>query len=593
MLNQSQFDVLVAILKSEEILTQRELSEKVNISLGKVNSIISDLKEIKAIDENQNVTEKGLEILKPYKVQNAVIMAAGMSSRFAPLSYEKPKGLLKVKGEKLIERQIRQLHEVGIRDITIVVGYMKEKMFYLGEKFDVEIVVNGDYHRYNNPSSLILVKEKISNTYICSSDNYFVENPFEEYVYQPYYASVYEEGKTEEYCLSYDSKGRITNVKIGGEDSWVMIGHVYFDSTFGQKFVEILEKEYEYSNTKEQLWENLYIRYIDELALYIKKYDNNIIKEFDSLEDLRKFDFDYIENSNSSIIKNICSVLKCDEKDILNINPIKAGLTNTSFSFTCFDKKYVYRYPGIGTEAFINRESEAISMNIAKKLGIDQTLIYIDAKEGWKLSYFVENAKTLDYHNSEQVAQAMKLLKKLHLNPEKSEFGFDVWKIIEDFKVLLTKANRIGFEGIDIIDSNINLLKEFLENDNIEKCLCHCDAYDPNFLIDEEGNMHLIDWEYSGMAVPAIDLGTFIACSDYSTEEAIKVVEVYLGHPATNEEIRHFMGYVAVLSYYWFLWALNQERNGKVLGEYTYIWYKYSKKYSKFALSLYQNEEKL
>ena len=42
-----------------------------------------------------------------YKVENAVIMAAGLSSRFAPLSYEKPKALITVKGEVLIERQIR------------------------------------------------------------------------------------------------------------------------------------------------------------------------------------------------------------------------------------------------------------------------------------------------------------------------------------------------------------------------------------------------------------------------------------------------------------------------------------------------------
>jgi len=43
------------------------------------------------------------------KVNNAIIMAAGTSSRFAPLSYEKPKSLIEVKGEVLIERQIRQL----------------------------------------------------------------------------------------------------------------------------------------------------------------------------------------------------------------------------------------------------------------------------------------------------------------------------------------------------------------------------------------------------------------------------------------------------------------------------------------------------
>ena len=44
-----------------------------------------------------------------YRVDNAVIMAAGTSSRFAPLSYERPKALTEVKGEVLIERQIRQI----------------------------------------------------------------------------------------------------------------------------------------------------------------------------------------------------------------------------------------------------------------------------------------------------------------------------------------------------------------------------------------------------------------------------------------------------------------------------------------------------
>ena len=54
-----------------------------------------------------------------YKVENAIIMAAGMSTRFAPISYEYPKALLNVKGEVLIERQICQLKEVGIDDIAL------------------------------------------------------------------------------------------------------------------------------------------------------------------------------------------------------------------------------------------------------------------------------------------------------------------------------------------------------------------------------------------------------------------------------------------------------------------------------------------
>ena len=165
MIKLSEFEVLMKLLQNSN-KTQREIAEDLNISLGKVNSVIAELKDKEFIDKNNKITKNGIDSLEPYKVNNAVILAAGMSTRFAPLSYEKPKGLLNVKGEVLIERQIKQLHSVGIKDITLVVGYMKEKMFYLEEKYGVEIVVNEDYYRYNNTSSMILVADKLSNTYM-------------------------------------------------------------------------------------------------------------------------------------------------------------------------------------------------------------------------------------------------------------------------------------------------------------------------------------------------------------------------------------------------------------------------------------------
>lgn len=229
MLAIQDFDILNLFFKNRnKKYTQREISSITKISLGKVNKTLKELKNNEFIDENLKITNKGLSALEPYKVDNAIIMAAGMSSRFAPLCYETPKGLLNVKGEKLIEREILQLKEAGIEDITLVVGYMKEKMFYLAEKFGVDIVVNEDYYRFNNTSSLILVTEKLKNTYICSSDNYFPKNPFEKYVYRAYYSAVYQDGETDEYYAEFDKKGRITGVTIGGKDDWIMLGHVFF-----------------------------------------------------------------------------------------------------------------------------------------------------------------------------------------------------------------------------------------------------------------------------------------------------------------------------------------------------------------------------
>ena len=219
-----------------------------------------------------------------YTVDNAVIMAAGTSSRFAPLSYEKPKGLIDVKGEVLIERQIRQLKEAGINNIILVVGYKKEEFEYLHKKFGVKLIENPFFATKNNNASIYAVRDYLNNTYICSSDNYFSVNPFEKEVECSYYSALYSKGKTSEWCLEEDKNGYITDVKIGGYNSWYMIGHAFWDEKFSKKFIEILDKVYYKPETANKFWENIYIEHINELKMKIRHYTDNTIFEFDSLD---------------------------------------------------------------------------------------------------------------------------------------------------------------------------------------------------------------------------------------------------------------------------------------------------------------------
>lgn len=218
-------------------------------------------------------------------------MAAGMATRFAPLSYETPKGLLNVKGEILIERQIRQLKEAGISDIIVVVGYLAEKFVYLKEKYGVRIVMNEDYSRYNNTSSVIRVIDDLADTYLCSSDNYFPKNVFADSPEDSYYSALYAEGETGEYCLTTDSDDNIIKVDVGGKEAWYMIGHVFFNKAFSTKFREIMKKEYANDETRQGYWEDVYIRHINELPpLKIHRYQPHDIEEFDNLDELCLFD---------------------------------------------------------------------------------------------------------------------------------------------------------------------------------------------------------------------------------------------------------------------------------------------------------------
>lgn len=275
--------------------------------------------------------------------RNAIIMAAGTSSRFVPLSVERPKGLVEVKGEILIERQIRQLKEAGITDITLVVGYKAEMFAYLRDKYAVDIVYNEDFARYNNTSSLIRVIEKLGNTFICSSDNYFPENVFTRESVDSYYSALYAEGKTNEYCLITNTEDQITDVKVGGHDSWYMVGHVFFNHEFSEKFRKLMIKEYCNETTKQGYWEDLYIRYIDQLPkMKINRYQEGDIQEFDSLDELRMFDESYKNDTRSSIVKQICKQLEVEETCVHAFRNIKHKGNYLQFQFKVYDDVYEY-----------------------------------------------------------------------------------------------------------------------------------------------------------------------------------------------------------------------------------------------------------
>lgn len=263
---------------------------------------------------------------------NAIILAAGFASRFVPLSYERHKALINVNGEVLIERQICQLQEAGIDKIYIVVGYKKEDFYYLEKKFGVYIIVNENYDTMNNISSIYAAKDYIGNSFICSADNYFQENPFLEKPSDSFYSVVYSEGETNEWCIDIDSDGYISNVTIGGCKKWYMLGHVFWSEDFSREFFSLLESEYNLPETASMLWENFFIKHIDKLKMSVKKYPEDFIFEFDNIDELRAFDVSYDENTRSLVVKEICNILSCNEKDIYGFSP-KDERTEFNFIF--------------------------------------------------------------------------------------------------------------------------------------------------------------------------------------------------------------------------------------------------------------------
>lgn len=279
------------------------------------------------------------------RVEHAILMAAGVSSRFAPLSYEQPKGLLRVRGEVLIERQIRQLLEAGVRNLILVTGYQAEKFAYLEKQFPLVMLHNEAFATRNNNGSLYVARDYLENAYICSVDNYFVVNPFSAEEESAYYAVVRAQGETDEWCVVTDPTGRITEIEIGGRDALYMLGHAFFDEAFAKRFREILLQHYEDPSYRPLLWEGIYKEHLSELSMKAREYPADAIFEFDSLDELRTFDTSYIRDSRSNILKKIVTQLEAAEAEIVALSVLyNAQNESSGFRFRLREQRYKYLY---------------------------------------------------------------------------------------------------------------------------------------------------------------------------------------------------------------------------------------------------------
>ena len=535
--------------------------------------------------KDNKLTSKALNALQPYKVNNAVILAAGASTRFIPLSLEQPKGLYEVRNEKLIERQICQLKQAGINDITLVLGYKKEMFYYLKDKYQVKFIINDSFNIKNNIESLRLAQSIISNTYICVSDDYFMENPFNQFEYRCFFSGSSTSEKTDDMYALTDSNNRITRLEKGLDGGRILLGHCFFDKQFSQKFFEIVNSLTNNGKYDKAFWEWLVKDYLNSFDnIYFKEFSPNTIFEFDYFDDLRKFDTNYLGYSHSDIMRNIKLIFRCDEEDIINFRNVSKGLTNKSFVFEINGIEYIYRHPGDGTESIVNRKNEKKSLVLAKQFGIDPTYIYLDVNEGWKISQFIADFREPDYNSFNDSKLIIKTLRKLHNLPITVDYGLDPIKDSIEIEKLLKQKDPNCFKPYQQLKENILKLYSLTENDGIEKCFCHGDTYQPNWMILPDNSVILIDWEYSGVSDPGIDIGYYIVDGQYDFQQAEQFIKEYLQQDYNPTTRLHYLCYISIIAYYWFVWALYRESCGASMPDALQCWLNEAIIYSDYVL---------
>lgn len=247
-----------------------------------------------------------------------IILAAGMGKRLGEYTKNNTKCMVPVNGIPLIDRVLRQLSELQLNRVVIVVGYEGKKLMdYLGVERDgmrIEYVINPIYDKTNNIYSLSLVKDKLQedDTLLIESDLIFDDGMFRLLLDNPY--------PNLALVAKYESWMDGTMVRIDNDNNIVNFvpkaAFRYSDTDFYYKTVNIYKFSKEFSQTK-------YVPFLDAYTTAVgnnEYYENvlRIISFLDSheLKALPITNERWYEIDDKQDL-DIAEALFADEKDVL------------------------------------------------------------------------------------------------------------------------------------------------------------------------------------------------------------------------------------------------------------------------------------
>ena len=226
------------------------------------------------------------------KIENAIIMAAGLGTRMRPLTYETPKPLIPVHGKPMIESIIDGLHQNDINDITIVVGYLGEKFGYLSDKYQgIKLIENPYYNRYNNISSLYVARNELKNTIILDGDQLIPNTKIlnRDFQYSGYAGSRVD-GWTDEWIMHVDNNNVILSCDREGNDhGWRLYSLSKWTAKDSAMLKKYLVQGFSNGEYRDLYWDDIAMfEYFDKFTLTMMPINKGDIIEIDSVAQLKK-----------------------------------------------------------------------------------------------------------------------------------------------------------------------------------------------------------------------------------------------------------------------------------------------------------------
>ena len=292
-LTRRQFDILDLLI--EEDLSQRQIREKTGMSLGTINRTIKELTEQGFMEEG-HITKIGIEAMEPYKVKRAVFIAAGFGTRLVPITFNTPKPLVRVHGERIIDGLIDACLNAGIDEIYIVRGYLADQFDLLLKKYPMlRFLENPMYNEANNIASALVAKDLLSNAYVLEAD-VLLKKPalLKRYHYSSNFLGVKKE-YTDDWCVTVKN-GIIQEMRVGGtgDDNYRLYGISYWNAEDGEKLAKDIDVVYNSAGGRERYWDQVPLVFCKEhYQVELRECCEGDLVEIDTYRELKEIDKTY------------------------------------------------------------------------------------------------------------------------------------------------------------------------------------------------------------------------------------------------------------------------------------------------------------
>jgi CTP:phosphocholine cytidylyltransferase-like protein/thiamine kinase-like enzyme len=592
-MNAYEADVLMALAK-DAAASQRALARATRMSLGKVNIALKSLRETGYLDDHNQLTERSRSLLLESAPKRAVILAAGAGLRMLPMNQEIPKGLITVRDSVLIERLIEQLNDVGIRDITVVVGYQKERFEYLIDRYGVRVIVNQDYTRTGAIYSLWLAREHLSEAYLMPSDVWFADNPFSSCELYPWYLL-----STEPDAKSPIRIGKKHNL-ITPRPSQVgmyMTGLAYLRGDTAELLLEnlretISSRRHQYDHPAHAHWDSYMATEFSDL-LMARTVDEDRFIEINTFEQLNWANQDS-RAVVSRMLPQITRALSAEPSSIRAIATLKRGMTNHSLLFSRNDERYVLRLSEEKANRMVNRVHEQATYQAIEALHVGDEPLCFDMAQRIRITRYYDGARACDPADPTDVSRAMRRLRDFHETRVQVAHRFSLVEKIEHYEALRAPQPSL-YDDYEVTKSMAMELAAYVATLEKDWCLCHVDCTYDNILFipqdDGTEDIRFIDWEYAGMSDPHVDIAMFATYAMYDRVQTDSLIDAYFSEGCPASTRLKIYCYIALCGLLWSNWCEVKLLSGFEFGQYSLAQYRFAKEYCRIALPAIKRQE--